>query len=390
MTTFPSTSQRFIIPDLPTAEEILPFLKMIDENRWYSNFGPLANSFERIFTQAMGAFHGRKGKPKPCVALASGYHALSVGLRMVGVGPKKKVLIPAVTFPACPLAVQNLGAEPLLGDVDPDSWVLTPKLARQMAEKGKIDAVMPVSLYGFPLPADEWDRFIEETGIPVIIDAAAAIETQRYPEKAYVAHSLHALKPMGIGEGGLLITPDKEKAITVRQIINFGMQDRITYRGGENAKMSEYHAAVALAQLERWEGIKARRRKVYETYKAALCEISDRANPHSSLEETVVSNLMVRINIESSSSIMEALLRRGIAAHRTYLPPLYTHPHFADLTVVSAVGNRLKTPDHAAKAAYMRGAETMNTFALGLPFHAFMSDEEIHRAVKILGEYLDP
>ncbi len=379
-----SSSQRFIIPDLPTADEILPFLRQVDENRWYSNFGPLANSFERIFAQAMAATHG--AKTQRCVTMTSGYHALSVGLRLLGIGPGKTVLVPAVTFPACPLAVQNLGAETILADIDPKDWVLTPKIAEKIAEKTQIDAVMPVCIYGMPLPAEEWDAFSQKTGIPVLIDAAAAIETQKYLENGLVAHSLHALKPFGIGEGGLLVIPDRERTISARRIINFGMQERITYQAGENAKMSEYHAAVALAQMERWESIKERRRKVYHKYIEALRPLKDIARPHLKLEETIVSNFMITIKHHSSQEMMGLLTKRGVAAHRTYLPPLYTHPHFASMAVANAEGDITKSPNIAAKTHVMTGSETVNQTALGLPFHAFMTDEEILYVVKILGD----
>ncbi len=383
-----SSSQRFIIPDLPTTDDIVPFLRQIEENKWYSNFGPLNNSFERIFAQAMAAAHGVTKNFHQCVALSSGYHALSVALRLMGIGPKKRVLIPAVTFPACPLAAQNLGAEAILADIDPESWVLTPQIAKNIAQKTKIDAVMPVCVYGIPLPAQEWDDFTKETGIPVVIDAAAAVESQRYLEKGFVAHSLHALKPFGIGEGGLLMILDKETVIKARKIINFGTKDRITYEGGENAKMSEFHAAVALAQMERWESIKARRRNVYETYKAELKPLLGAITIHPKLEEAVVSNLMITIKSIKSPLILTILSGRGIPAHRTYLPPLYAHPHFASLAVADGEGRTKKTPSLAAKTRLMRGAEMVNETVIGLPFHSFMTGEEIHHVVKILGEVL--
>ena len=108
---------------------------------------------------------------------------------------KANVLVPAVTFPACPLAVRHAGAEAVLADVDAESWQLTPKTAWRAAENMPIHAVMPVAVYGVPVPAKEWDQFTEDTGIPVIIDAAAALESQELPKKCLVAHSLHATKP---------------------------------------------------------------------------------------------------------------------------------------------------------------------------------------------------
>lgn len=379
----PAPPQRFSIPDLPSADELLPFLRQIDENRWYSNFGPLTNSFESQFAQAMAKAHGAIEARRSCVAMSSGYHALSVGLRLMGVGPGKKVLTPAVTFPASPLVIENLGAEPLLADVDPENWVLTPAIARAAAERMKIDAVMPVAIYGMPLDATAWDSFTRETGIPVILDSAAAVETQHYTDRIYVAHSLHALKPFGVGEGGILVTPDADIARTARRIINFGMDNRITYMPGENAKMSEYHAAVALAQLKRWADIKMRRRRIFEDYALALSALEPEAVLHPGFEKTIASCLMVTIKSGDVPALAERLQNGGLAVHRTYLPPLYTHPHFKNLTLVNARGEALPP------SAVLDGAESMSETILGLPFHAFLSAEEIHQNVKIFAQHLE-
>lgn len=375
-----SESKRFIIPDLPSADEVLPYLREIDKNHWYSNFGPLVGSFETLFARAMGQVHGTAAKN--CVAMASGTHALSIGLRLLGIGPQKRVLVPSVTFPACPLAAQNLGADIIFSDIDPDKWVLTPDIAFQIVQKIKIDAVMPVSIYGIPLPASEWDHFIQKTGIPVIIDAAAAIESQRYPQKALVAHSLHALKPFGIGEGGLLVLPEEKMAATARELINFGMVNRVCYLGGENAKMSEYHAAIALAQLKRWPEIKMRRRAIYEMYLTALKSMEKIVKPHEELENTIVSAFMIRIKNHDATATLSQLIAKGVAAHRTYLPPLYEHPHFASLPLATAQGQRTK------KREKMKGAQAMNASVLGLPFHAFLSKEDIFRVTETLNAVL--
>jgi dTDP-4-amino-4,6-dideoxygalactose transaminase len=380
--TIPSAKQRFIIPDLPTTDDLVPYLRQIDVNQWYSNFGPLACGFEQRFAQAMSRAHNTAIGSFFPVGVASGYQALTVGLRLLGVGPGDKVLVPSVTFPACPLAVSHLGAEAVLSDVDPESWTLTPAIARAAAQKMKLAAVMPVCVYGFPLPADEWDAFTQETGVKVIIDAAAAVESQRYLKHGLVAHSLHALKPFGIGEGGILVTSSQEQVNAIRQNINFGMTNRVTYQTGENAKMSEYHAAVALAQLDRWDGIKQRRNDTMGRYRAAL---KDSAHINPLHEQAVPSCLMVTIDQSRAAEVCTTLIAQGVAAHRTYLPPLYTHPHFSALQTVDAQGQLVTG---AARDA-MAGAAKMDSYVLGLPFHPFMSDEEIEEAVTALNECLE-
>jgi len=374
----PFDRARFAIPDLPDADALLPYLRRIDENRWYSNFGPLVQEFEARFSAAMAAAH-RAARARPFVTMASGYYALSLGLRLLSVGPKSRVLVPAVTFPACPLAPQNLGAEAVLADVDPESWTLTPAIARAVIARHKIDAVMPVCVYGFPLDAQAWDSFEKETGVPVLIDAAAAIEVQRYPARGIVAHSLHALKPFGIGEGGVLALPNEALARRARQATNFGMKDRRTFAGGENAKMSEYHAAVALAQMDRWETVKRRRKDVLDLYLAALAPLGAAARAHPMLAQTIPSAMMIRLEGRKGQATAKALCARGVAAHRLYLPPLYDHPHFARLRRIDARGKA---------AGRLDGAESMNASVIGLPFHPFMAEEDVQKTVDALASLL--
>lgn len=380
--TLPTLHQRFIVPDLPTTDELIPYLRQIDANKWYTNFGPLSQSFEQRFAAAMARAHGVDPAGILPVCVASGYQALTVGLRLSGVGPGDRVLVPSVTFPACPLSVSHLGATPVLADVSPDSWTLTPEIARAAVQKGQFKAVMPVCVYGFPLPADAWDAFAKETGVKVVIDAAAAVESQRYLKHGIVAHSLHALKPFGIGEGGLVVTAQAEQEARIRQNINFGMENRITYQSGENAKMSEYHAAVALAQLDRWADIKARRGAIRDSY---LRKLEGIVQVHPSHKETITSSLMVKIKSGSAAALCARLNEREVAAHRTYLPPLYTHPFFAGLECVNGNGESVPAD---RRGIDMAGAAEMEKSVLGLPFHPFLTDEEIDQIIGVLCDTL--
>jgi dTDP-4-amino-4,6-dideoxygalactose transaminase len=382
-TTVPASIPRYIIPDLPQAIELLPYLQRIDANRWYSNFGPLVMEFEQHFCAAMAASHGDKAGAYHAFAAMTGYHALVIGLKLLGIGPGKRVLLPAVTFPACPLSVQHLGATPVLSDVDTASWTLTPAIARAAAARQQIDAVMPVAVYGIPLPAAEWDQFTEATGIPVLIDAAAAVESQRYLKHGLVVHSLHALKPFGIGEGGLLISARSDDIFAARDYANFGTRNRITYSFGENAKLSEYHAAVGLAQLRRWSDIKQRRAQLYAQFK-------DQAEPyralfalHPGLDQAIVSCLMFRLAKPYTPDQLARIRLQGIFAHHTYLPPLYRHPHFSDVAVTDAEGYCLTAAEAPARLPV---AEALNQTVLGLPFHAFLPPDDIARSLAALAE----
>ncbi len=383
---FPMLS-RYVVPDMPSADELLPWLRRIDARRWYSNFGPLTTEFEERMAALFQTPDAGMGTPLAVSTLASCYHALEIGLRTLHMPPGANVLVPAVTFPACPLAVQNAGARAVLADIDPVTWQLTPETARRAAEKISLQAVMPVALYGVPVPTPAWDLFTEETGIPVVIDAAAAMDAQAIPRHGLAAFSLHATKPFSVGEGGLLVCRDKDRIEEARRMSNFGTHLRIAERSGCNAKMSEYHAAVGLAQFARWDDAKARRRQVYGSLRDAVEAACPDAVFQEGIEHAIVSTVMLRVEGVRGTAMVEAFEARGVAAHRMYLPPLYRHPYFAGLPVANGEG--VFAPGDAAittKAALMEGCELMLHEVFGVPFHAFLGDADIERLGALLSD----
>jgi dTDP-4-amino-4,6-dideoxygalactose transaminase len=381
-----SAVARYLVPDLPLTDELAPYLRRIDETRWYSNFGPLVCEFEeRLRSLLSDADEQPDAGEIQLTTLVSGHHALEVGLHFSGIGPGKRVLVPAVTFSACPLAAQHMGAQVILGDVDPVSWTLTPEIARAIAAGTKIDAVMPVAAYGIPLPTPGWDDFYLDTGISVVIDAAAAIGTQSIPRNGLVAHSLHATKPLGVGEGGVLVGRDSNTIARARRYTNFGMVDRITHTDGTNAKMSEYHAAVGQAQLDRWVDIKKRRSQLLRSYRRHLGALAGYVSLHPSIETAVVSCLMLLMKDPFADAVLMGIQHKGIGLHRTYLPPLYRHPYFADLAVASTRGIAL-SPDTEVqrKWTHMTNSEGLMERLVGVPFHTFMSEADVATVVEDL------
>jgi dTDP-4-amino-4,6-dideoxygalactose transaminase len=99
---------------------------------------------------------------------------------------------------------------------------------------------------------DAWLAFQHETGLPVILDAAAAFDAACDARLPTVV-SLHATKVVGIGEGGFLATDDKALAQRVRQFTTYGFRGtRESDFVATNAKLSEYAAAVGHAALDAW------------------------------------------------------------------------------------------------------------------------------------------
>jgi dTDP-4-amino-4,6-dideoxygalactose transaminase len=246
-----------LIPSLPLAQTILPYIERIDANRWYSNFGPLVLEFEEELKNLW---------PSQKVFLtttSSGTTALLAALLALDISDRNYCLMPSWTFTATPSAAISAGFTPLFCDIDSQSGMLTPEIAFDVLGKTphKISAVIVVSAFGAPVPLQPWDSFFSETGIPVIIDAAAGIDAQPIGPIP-VAFSLHATKCLGIAEGGLLVSTNESMIQKARKIITFGMnQERQSDFIGINGKLCEYLAAVGLAALKEWP---QKRQQFYE------------------------------------------------------------------------------------------------------------------------------
>lgn len=356
----PSNSSRFaircLIPDLPTVSELLPRLERIEQNRWYSNFGPLLLEYESALAEMLGA---------PCVTLSSGTAALELGIAALGLPSGSRVALPAFAFPAPLLAVLRCGLTPVFCDVCPDTWTLTPEIAIEALAHGECKLVVPVATFGHPLPTEAWDRFVQTTGVAVLIDAAPALGMQRVGKLAHAAFSLHATKPLGIGEGGVFATSDAQLAERVRRASNYGFADGVVaHPGGTNAKLSEYAAAVGLAQLERWPRILERRLSIWRRYSDALNQLPG-ARIQAGLIELPPTLLSVHLPVDASHAAGN-LAAAGIETRRWYLPPLHHQPLFAGMDRLGPNGGTT-----------LPVTENIAAHHLGLPFHAYLSEGDI-------------
>lgn len=335
-------------PKLPVAAKLLPYLERIDANRIYSNWGPLVNELsERLckkFTIPSGSV----------VCANSGMSAL-VGAILAAAGPasakRPLAIVPDFTFTATGLAVQQCGYQVVIADCRADTWTFTPEdlLAHPDLLK-QVGLVVPVAPFGRPFKQAPWHRFQKRTGIPVVIDAAASFESILAQPKQHlgpipIVLSFHATKSFATGEGGCVIMTDEVLAGKVEQCLNFGFfGSRNSEVRGINGKMSEYAAAVGLAELDRWNQKHRRMSRIFNNYERAFAqrEIQSRlwASPNvascyillqcdSKVQAEVVKGALLSVGIDTrfwygdglgTQNAFKDSLRLGVAAPRLVVP----------------------------------------------------------------------
>ena len=353
-------------PQLPSAEELRPYLERIDASAWFTNFGPLSQQLESDLAKTFGA-----EPPVHVATTSSGTLAIELALSALRLPAGSRVLLPSLTFPATATAICRAGLVPVFGDVDPQTWALEVATAEGCVDQ--IDAVLPVAIFGRQCDAHAWDQFTARTGKPVVIDAAGAFGNQSPGATTAAVFSMHATKALACGEGGFVASTDPEFIRRAWVGSNFGFDGGVVQHPGTNAKLSEYHAALALAALAQWPETRQRRLKLDRQMQAALHPLARRIDLHApSTGQRVRPVFVVRIPSGVDDALVTALAKEGIETRRWYHPPLHEHPAFAD----------------AERIGELPATRRLARQLLGLPFHLALPDDAPDRIAAALDRTL--
>jgi dTDP-4-amino-4,6-dideoxygalactose transaminase len=324
---------RVLRPQLPVADKLLPYLRSIDATRTYSNHGPLASALESRLCKYFRMPDGG------VICTASGTAALE-GAILGGPGRaspgRPLAVIPAFTFVATAAAVQQCGYEPYLLDVAPDSWMLDPVALLTNDQLHKVGLVVPVAPFGRPVPQQAWRTFMKETGIPVVIDGAASFDTATLAREDHlgdipVVFSFHATKSFGTGEGGAVVCSDTERVKSIWRSLNFGFYEkRDSQSASTNGKMSEFGAAVGLAELDGWQAKYSQWAAVMDVYRATLeaVQLGHFLTFHPTI--SVCYALLTCQTASQASKVEEALDRADIDCRLWYGAGVHQHSFFRD------------------------------------------------------------
>jgi dTDP-4-amino-4,6-dideoxygalactose transaminase len=344
-------------PRLPEAAALLPYLQEIDANTWYSNFGPLLQRFE-----ARLAAHYGLG-PDRVVSVANCTLGLTLALQSCDPAPGGLCALPSWTFAATAAAARQAGLVPWFLDVDPQSWQLTPAAveAALASAPGPLAAVMPVAPFGAAVEPAAWDAFRADHALPVVLDAAAAFDRVTAANAPAVV-SLHATKPLGIGEGGFVLCATAAQAEQIRRRSNFGFDrhHEAVWPGG-NAKLSEYAAAVGLAALDAWPGVRRNFADAAERYRQALASSPRGFEVSPSFAAPGVGSCCnIVLERPQAAAVVEGLQARGIEARRWWGGGCHAQPAYAD-----------------CPRAPLPVTEDLARRVVALPYHAEMTAAEI-------------
>jgi len=283
----------------------------------YLTQGPYAERLERRFSERLGVAEA--------VCVPSCTAGLELALDAFEVGAGDEVLVPAFTYPATANAVVRTGAEPVLVDVNDDSYTIDVEAARA-AVTPATEAVVPVSWGGHPLPTEPIVDLAAEFDLTVVEDAACAVGAAYDGEPTgsqfdASVFSFHPRKVVTTGEGGAVTTDDTAAADRMRSIKNFGTDPnadevRFVRADATNYRFSDILAAVGVAQLEKADEIVNRRRELARQYTDLLADVDGVSAPRAP-ENGVHTYQSYCVYVDSGGDdardrLVEALAERGI------------------------------------------------------------------------------
>lgn len=241
-------------PSWPIRDEaVLEALKEVWESNVWGIGGGKVPEFERKFAEYVGV--------KYAVATTSGTVALQLALKAAGVGPGDEVIVPPYTFMATASSVLMCNAVPIFADIDPDTFNIDPQSVEEVITE-RTKAIIPVHIGGCPADMDAITEIARRHGLVVIEDCAQAHGAEWKGRKVgslgdMGCFSFQSSKNLSAGEGGIVTTDDKELEEKVWSLHNCGRRKEGAWYEhnilGGNYRMTEWQAAVLLAQLPKLE-----------------------------------------------------------------------------------------------------------------------------------------
>ncbi len=310
-------------------EELL--LEALKSGRW-SVGGRFQEEFERRFAEFQDAKHA--------LLCASGTVALKIALKAMGLKPGDRVIIPAYTFIATATSAIDLGLEIAYADIDPNSYTIDPESVRELLDE-KTKALIPVHVAGRPADMDALREIAEERGLMILEDAAQAHGAEWRGRRVGAIgdagiFSFYQSKNITCGEGGAVTTDSDELADVIWSLRNVGRprtgpwyEHRIY---GWNYRITEFQAAVLIAQLEKAPKLMEIRDRGAEKLDKLLDEIEGVEPPKKDKRVTRHAHHLYIFKYDPTafsnlpkSKFVEALKAEGIPCSAGYRP-LYSYP----------------------------------------------------------------
>lgn len=350
--------------------------------------GPQIEELEHKLCKMTGA--------KYAVAVSNGTAALHIACLAAGIGLDDEVITTPLTFAASANCALYCGAKPVFADVDADTYLIDSKdIERKITNKTK--AIVAVDYTGQAVDLDAIKEICEKNQLYLIEDAAHSIGT-KYKGKSvgsiadFTTFSFHPVKTITGGEGGAVLTNDKElydKLILYRShgITRNPEYLRNEFHGGwyyeqidlgYNYRMTDMQAALIISQLDKLEKFKKRRAEIVRLYNEAFEKMPEIIVQKENIDSDTARHLyLIQLNFERLNAdrkkIFEALAFENVCCNVHYIP-VYYFPYYQEL-------------------GYQKGicpvAEQIYEGIITIPLYYSMTDEDVYSVIEAIKKVID-
>lgn len=304
--------------------------------------GPAVGEFEAEFARVCGA--------ACAVAVSNGTAALHAAMHALGIGPGDEVIVPAMTFAASANCVVYRGAVPVFADVEPDTLLIAPECVESKIGP-RTRAVIAVDYAGQPCDYRALRDITARHGLALVADACHALggEYDGRPVGSLAdltAFSLHPVKHVTAGEGGVVTTDRDDLAARMRAFRSHGITADHRQREqagswyyemvdlGYNYRLTDIQSALAMSQLRKLSGWIRRRREIAARYTDRLAAIPGveplAVRPgRGHAYHLFVIRLDPGVLTVGRERIFKALRAEGIGVNVHYVP-VHLHPFYRD------------------------------------------------------------
>lgn len=323
---------------------------------------------------------------KYVIPVANGTDALQISLMALGLQPGDEVIVPTFTYVASAEVIALLHLVPVMADVDIDSFNITAQNIEQ-AITDRTRAIIPVHLFGQSCPMEEILRLAEKHHLYVVEDNAQSIgatytfsdgSLKQTGTMGYLGcNSFFPSKNLGcMGDGGAIITNDKELAMRVKMIVSHGQSEKYHHNIiGCNSRLDTLQAAilsVKLCHLD--EYITARQTAAYH-YSVGLSGLANIIIPAQMPYSThVYHQYTLRVLHDKRNGLKEFLAANGIPSMIYYPLALHRQKAFAGIV---------------GKAEELINAELLSQQVLSLPMHTELDEESLNYIINKIKEYAE-
>ncbi len=367
----------------PEIDEVVATL----QSGWLGT-GPRTQAFEKQFCAYTGAQYA--------IGLNSCTAGLHLSLLALGIGPGDEVITTPMSFCATANVIIHVGATPVFIDVEPETGNMDMNRLEAAITK-KTKALLPVHLYGRPVNISAMLAIAEKYNLPIIEDAAHAIETKYNDKKigsigTTACFSFYATKNICTGEGGMLTTNSKKIADMVRtyhlhgiskdawnRYSESGYKHYTTILPGYKYNMMDIQAALGIRQMERIDDYHAIRTHIWNMYNEAFHDLpitTPAIIPDTIIHARHLYTILIRKNEcgINRDEMMEALRAENIGTGVHFIA-LHEHKYYKER--------------FGYKPSDFPNAHEISEHTLSLPLSAKLTDDDVHDVIngvkKVLG-----